>query len=51
MDQQFYSQNRQRLAAQIEDKDVMLFFSGESVRKTADEDYPFFTNRNFLYLT
>jgi len=29
----------------------MLFFSGESVRKTADENFPFFTNRNFLYLT
>ena len=29
----------------------MLFFSGESVRKSADEDFPFFTNRNFLYLT
>ncbi len=31
--------------------EMMLFFSGESVRKTADENYPFFTNRNFLYLT
>lgn len=31
--------------------DLMLFFSGESVRKTADENYPFFTNRNFFYLT
>jgi Xaa-Pro aminopeptidase len=31
--------------------DAMLFFSGESVRKSADEDFPFFTNRNFLYLT
>jgi Xaa-Pro aminopeptidase len=31
--------------------DAMLFFSGESLRKTADEDFPFFTNRNFLYLT
>lgn len=29
----------------------MLFFSGESVRKSADEDFPFFANRNFLYLT
>jgi Xaa-Pro aminopeptidase len=29
----------------------MLFFSGESTRKSADEDFPFFTNRNFLYLT
>ncbi|MBI5951214.1 MAG: aminopeptidase P N-terminal domain-containing protein [Chloroflexi bacterium] len=33
------------------DGDAMLFFSGESVRKSADEDFPFFTNRNFLYLT
>jgi Xaa-Pro aminopeptidase len=31
--------------------DAMLFFSGESVRKSADENFPFFTNRNFLYLT
>ena len=29
----------------------MLYFSGEGVRKTADENYPFFANRNFLYLT
>jgi Xaa-Pro aminopeptidase len=31
--------------------DAMLFFGGESVRKSADEDFPFFPNRNFLYLT
>ena len=29
----------------------MLFFSGEAVRKSADENFPFFANRNFLYLT
>ncbi len=51
MDKRFFSENRHRVAAQIADKDVMVFFSGESVRKTGDEDYPFFTNRNFLYLT
>ena len=33
------------------DNEAMLFFSGESVRKTADENFPFFTNRYFLYLT
>ena len=33
------------------DNDAMLFFSGEGIRKTADEDFPFFANRNFLYLT
>ena len=29
----------------------MLFFGGESVRRSADESFPFFANRNFLYLT
>jgi Xaa-Pro aminopeptidase len=51
MDKSFYSENRRRVAAHMTDNDAMLFFSGESVRKTADENFPFFTNRNFLYLT
>jgi len=51
VDKSFFSRNRQELAAHMTGNDVMLFFSGESVRKTADEDFPFFTNRNFLYLT
>ena len=51
MDKQFRIENRRRMAAQMGENDVMLFFSGEGVRKTADENYPFFTNRNFLYLT
>src|SRR5215212_9894871 len=51
MDKRFYNENRQRLETYMMDKDVMLFFSGEPVRKTADEEFPFFANRNFLYLT
>src|SRR5687768_18127134 len=51
MNSRFYSENRRRVAAHMTDKEAMLFFSGESIRKTADEDFPFFTNRNFLYLT
>jgi len=51
MDQNFYRANRQRLAHHMAEGDVMVFFSGEGLRKTADEHYPFFTNRNFLYLT
>ena len=51
MDKNFYSENRQRVASHMTDGEAMLFFSGESVRKSADEDFPFFTNRNFLYLT
>jgi Xaa-Pro aminopeptidase len=51
MDNKFHSENRRRLAAHMADNDAMLFFSGEGVRKSADEDFPFFANRNFLYLT
>src|SRR5688572_8517670 len=51
MNSRFHSENRRRVAEHMTDKEAMLFFSGESVRKTADEDFPFFTNRNFLYLT
>lgn len=51
MDVTFYIDNRRRLAERTAAGDIMLFFSGEGVRKSADENYPFFTNRNFLYLT
>lgn len=51
MDKRFHSENRRRVAAHMTGNDAMLFFSGESVRKSADENFPFFTNRNFLYLT
>jgi Xaa-Pro aminopeptidase len=51
MDHEFHIHNRRAIASHMADHDVMLFFSGEPVRKTADEDFPFFTNRNFLYLT
>ena len=51
MDNKFHSENRRRLAANMADNDAMLYFSGESVRKSADEDFPIFANRNFLYLT
>jgi len=51
MDKKFHVENRRRLSAQMTGNDAMLFFSGESARKSADENFPFFTNRNFLYLT
>ena len=51
MQKEFHAANRQKLAEHLKDGDAMLFFSGKPVRKTADEDYGFFANRNFLYLT
>jgi Xaa-Pro aminopeptidase len=51
MDKKFHVENRRRAAAHMMENEAMLFFSGEPVRKTADEDFPFYANRNFLYLT
>lgn len=51
MNRWLFKENRSRIAERMTGDDLMLFFSGENVRKTADENYPFFTNRNFLYLT
>jgi len=51
MDKKFHVENRRRLSAHMTGNDAMLFFSGESARKSADENFPFFANRNFLYLT
>ena len=30
---------------------LVLLFSGHAEKKTADEDYPFYADRNFVYLT
>lgn len=35
----------------MEENSILVMFSGTEVRKTNDEFYPFYTNRNFLYLT
>lgn len=51
MDKTFYIENRLKLSAHMAENDVMLFFSGEGQQKSADEHFPFFANRNFLYLT
>ena len=51
MNKRFYIENRRKIALHMGEGDAMLFFSGEGVRKTADENYLYFTNRNFLYLT
>lgn len=51
MNQTFHIENRRKLTAHLAENEAMLFFSGESQRKSADENFPFFANRNFLYLT
>ena len=51
MDHDFYTGNRRRLYDAYPDRTLFLVFAGRAPRKTQDENYPFFANRNFVYLT
>lgn len=51
MKAEFHCNNRQKLYASLPNQTLVLLFSGRPLRKTADENYPFYTDRNFLYLT
>ena len=51
MDKKIYIENRQNLMKEIEEKSAVILFAGKSIKKTADEVFPFSPNRNFLYLT
>lgn len=51
MDSLFYTQNRQNLYKALPDESLLLVYAGDLLRKTADEDYLFYTDTNFLYLT
>ncbi|MGN1000040.1 MAG: aminopeptidase P N-terminal domain-containing protein [Faecousia sp.] len=51
MDKSFYIGNRRRFAASLRPGSIALLFAGREIRKTHDEYYPFFAQRNFVYLT
>lgn len=51
MNAEFFKNNRSRMMSALPDGSLVLLFSGFAPRKRADEDYPFFADRNFVYLT
>lgn len=51
MNRDFHQSNREQLYQALEDGTILLLFSGHAPRKTQDENYPFYGDRNFLYLT
>lgn len=51
MDSQFYKENRKAFMNTLGNESLALFFSGSPVRRTSDENYSFFADRNFVYLT
>lgn len=51
MKAEFHKGNRKRLYEKLQAGSMAVIFSGNEVRKTNDEFYPFFADRNFVYLT
>ena len=51
MDKTYFIGNRQRLYAQMEPGSLLVLFAGRELRKSADACYPFYADRNFVYLT
>ena len=48
---EFFCANRRKLYTMLEPGSILLLFSGTEIRKTNDEYYPFFAERDFVYLT
>jgi len=51
MNSSFFRNNRQNFLNVMQENTLAILYSGESIRNTADELYPFKSNRNFFYLT
>ena len=51
MERSFYAGNRARLMETAAPGTLVLFFSDEEIRKSADANYLFYADRNFVYLT
>ncbi|MCR5277946.1 MAG: aminopeptidase P N-terminal domain-containing protein [Lachnospiraceae bacterium] len=51
MNREFHAGNRANLAKRLEENSLFVIFSGDVKRKTGDENYLFYTHRDFFYLT
>ena len=51
MDKTFFTRNRQALYETLPDGALLALFSGELSHRSADEEYRFCANRNFIYMT
>jgi len=51
MEKTFFIGNRRRLYDMLEPQSLLVLFAGTQIRKSADAWYPFYADRNFVYLT
>lgn len=51
MDKSFHLANRARLYEELEKGSLLVLFSGNELRRSADAYYPYYADRNFVYMT
>lgn len=51
MEKTFHMGNREKLLAMLSPRSILVLFAGEELRRSADAYYPFYADRNFVYLT
>lgn len=51
MEKEFYRENRKTLYDSVEKQSLVIVFAGHAPKRSNDENYEFYANRNFLYLT
>ena len=51
MNRDFFIENRKNIINIIEDNSLIVLFSGDLVKKSADEKYSYSVNKNFYYLS
>ena len=51
MERAYFEGNRRRFWAEAEGDGVLVLWSGQSYRRSADENYPFYAHRDFVYFT
>ncbi len=51
MESSFHVENRRELYETLPENSLFVCFAGKIIPQSADAEYPFFANRNFVYLT
>lgn len=51
MEKTFFIGNRKRLYDMLQPQSLLVLFAGTQIRRSADAYYPFYADRNFVYLT
>ena len=51
LSQEFYQNKRETLYDLLPDQSAAIIGAGCEVSKSLDENYPFYVNNNYLYLT